>query len=358
MIGPHGLGFRHALGGVRWRLLGLAALATINGILLIVTLAGFVFADVGGDWYPYWVEAGRRVFGDDLYTWAGEGSYRYSPLLAYFFAAVMPIGYWGWTILHFVALLALPRRVALVAVVSFPFWQDVYNGGVMTFILVAAVAALSGSRIGTVAFLALCLLIPRPLMLPVLAWLLWKRPESRLMLVAVGIVQVMLILASGWGPAWVEALIRVGAQPVGGPADLGPARIIGMAWVPIGLALAAWLTGKGRLGLASLAASPYWLGYYGVMLLLELMPPVGANREAGPPNPAIPHEPGIDWDADQQQPEADEAVWKGLLLRDKTPVEREADQRTDSAGTQMPATSSPYTRSHAPLSSSQLAIAI
>ena len=86
----------------------------------------------------------------------GKGRIRYSPLLAYFFAAVTPIGYWGWTALHFVALLGLPRRVALVALVSFPFWQDIYNGGVMTFILVSAVAALSGSRAGTVAFLACC----------------------------------------------------------------------------------------------------------------------------------------------------------------------------------------------------------
>ena len=38
----------------------------------------------------------------------------------------------------------------------------------------------------------------------------------------------------------------------------------------IGLPLAAWLTWKGRLGLASLAASPYWLPYYLLMLLLEL----------------------------------------------------------------------------------------
>lgn len=44
-----------------------------------------------------------------------------------------------------------------------------------------------------------------------------------------------------------------------------------MVWVPIGLALAAWLTWKGRLGYASLAASPYWLPYYLLFALLELV---------------------------------------------------------------------------------------
>jgi hypothetical protein len=54
--------------------------------------------------------------------------------------------------------------------------------------------------------------------------------------------------------------------------NLGPSALIGWAWVPIGLALGAWLTWKGRLGLASLAVSPYVLPYYLVMILLELSP--------------------------------------------------------------------------------------
>ena len=51
---------------------------------------------------------------------------------------------------------------------------------------------------------------------------------------------------------------------------------------PIGLAIAAYFTLKGRLGWASLFASPYWLLHYGMMLLLELRP---ANEIAG----QIPH---------------------------------------------------------------------
>ncbi len=63
--------------------------------------------------------------------------------------------------------------------------------------------------------------------------------------------------------------------------NFGPSAWIGLAWVPIGLALAAWLTWRGRLGFASVAASPYWFGYYLLMLFLEISPGGGdRGREA------------------------------------------------------------------------------
>jgi hypothetical protein len=74
---------------------------------------------------------------------------------------------------------------------------------------------------------------------------------------------------------------------------------LGAAWVPIGLALAAYLTIRGRLGLASLAAAPYWFGYYLVFVLLEMgttpgreEPPVGEpwrlRRDLAMSRPASP----------------------------------------------------------------------
>ena len=60
-------------------------------------------------------------------------------------------------------------------------------------------------------------------------------------------------------------------------ADLGPARFLGLWWWPVGLAIAAWLTLRGRLGWASVFASPYWLLHYGLMLLLEVN---GRGRES------------------------------------------------------------------------------
>jgi hypothetical protein len=56
------------------------------------------------------------------------------------------------------------------------------------------------------------------------------------------------------------------------PYAIGPAKLIGVLWVAIGIPLAVVLTRFRRLGLAGLAASPYWLPYYLLFLLLELRP--------------------------------------------------------------------------------------
>src|SRR5688572_29142019 len=81
---------------------GLAILFTVNLIGLAITAAAFVYADVGVDWAMYEL-AGQRVFAGDLYTWPDGGImvWRYSPVMAYAFAIVAPLGYAGWTALHF-----------------------------------------------------------------------------------------------------------------------------------------------------------------------------------------------------------------------------------------------------------------
>jgi hypothetical protein len=249
----------------------------VNAYLLGIIIAGFFLSDVGFDWALY-KEAGRRVFEGGLYTWPDTPyAFRYSPVSACLFAALTPLGYLGWSLLHVASLAALPRRLAILALVTFPFWADVYNGNLTTFAVVAAVAALAGSRFGAVSLFALSVLAPRPLVLPVVIWLLWKRPNLRLIFVAVFAVHLVLVLASGWGGEWLASFSR-SADDFAGRVDFGPARFIGVAWVPIGLALAAWLTWRGKLGLASLAASPYWLLHYFLMLMLDTRE-VAVDRE-------------------------------------------------------------------------------
>lgn len=260
-----------ALGGVNWRLIGLVALWTLNAVGLAVMLLAFLNSDVGFDWILF-TEAGRRFGEGGLYDWAETFSYRYSPVLAAFFALVTPIGYLGWSALHFLALLALPRRLAIVALVAFPFWADVYNGNTMTFVFVTAATALAGSRVGAVGFLALTILIPRPLMLPIAAWLLWKRRELLLPFALIFLAHAGLVAASGWGEDWIANLVSRGTDDLANRGDFGPSRIFGLWWYPAGLALAGWLTLSGRLGLASVLASPYSLSHYFLMLLLELRP--------------------------------------------------------------------------------------
>jgi hypothetical protein len=259
--------------GINWRRLaiqfGIAVLVIINLVGLYANLQAFLHADIGFDWVTF-ERAGRNVFGENLYNGPTGATFRYSPFVAMFFAAITPLGYLGWTALHLGALLALPRRMALLALVTFPFWNDVYNGNTMTFVFVAAVAALTGSRLGTIAFLALCLLIPRPLMLPVLGYLLWTRREWVLPFTAMFIIHAVAVWLTGWGPEWIGNLTR-DAQPLNNRGTFGPSLILGWWYAPIGLVLAAWLTVKGRLGIASVVVQPYWLSHYFIMLLLELL---------------------------------------------------------------------------------------
>ena len=68
----------------------------------------------------------------------------------------------------------------------------------------------------------------------------------------------------------IARLAETPTTQVGIAFDVGPARLVGGWWIPMGLVLAAILTWRGRLGWASLAISPYWLPYYLMMPLLEI----------------------------------------------------------------------------------------
>jgi hypothetical protein len=138
----------------------------------------------------------------------------------------------------------------------------------MIFVAVTAVWAVRGNGPATALFLALSVLVPRPLMLPLAAWLLWNRPAWRVPFVAFFLVHAAAVVAVGYATDWLMALTTVEAE-LTSDFNFGPSTIIGAFWIPIGAALAIWLTWRGRLGLASLAASPYWLPYYFLMLLLE-----------------------------------------------------------------------------------------
>ena len=250
---------------------GLAALWTANFVLLSITIVGFFVSDVGYDWLIL-REAGERVISGGLYEWEGIYAWSYSPPLAYVFTVLAPIGYAGWSVLHAAALLALrDGRLALITALSWPFWVDIYNGNTMTFVFVAAVAAFRGSAIGSGAYLALALLMPRPLMLPLLVWILWKQPRWRLYFPAMVAVFAVLVLVTGQGHAWFDTLTAVGDAVAVSSRDIGPSAVIGIWWIPIGAVLAVVLTYLGRVGLASMAASPYWLPQYLLMTLLELV---------------------------------------------------------------------------------------
>lgn len=260
--------------------LGFSILRTLAlvGLLLLsiaLTLRHIVLApdhiDIPFDWQTFTL-ATQRLDGSSLYAWEFRGSfeysYRYSPLFAYLMVPFVALGLTVWRLLHMAVLLLLPWKVALLTLLAWPFWEDVYHANVMTFAFVLGWLAFQGSRWATAGYLVLALLIPRPLMVPLVAWLLWKRPEWRVPALVMSIVFVGLTVATGEAGPFVGTLLR-SDDMVEFARNFGPSRTMGLWWLIIGLPLGIWLTWKGRVGWASLALSPYLLPYHFLMGMLE-----------------------------------------------------------------------------------------
>jgi hypothetical protein len=185
----------------------------------------------------------------------------------------MPLVAWMgpnmWRALHIAAALALPtRRMRLVVLFSFAFWMDLQEGNVMIFLMLIALAAVRGSTVWSGAFLALTLLIPRPLMIPIAVWILWREPPLRRPFAALFVLQALFVFAAGYADDWTHVLVASGAH-VASPLNLSPSRYFGAPWLLAGIPLAAYLAVHRKIGLAGLAASPYLLPYYLLMGLVE-----------------------------------------------------------------------------------------
>lgn len=269
----------------RTRALSLLRRALIGAALVLALLANVIgLATVAidharpFDWDNY-VEAARRFPLGTLYDWQYPYGYHYAPQLTPLLGLLTAAGITVWRLAHFVALALLPsRKLALLLLVSYPFWADVNTGNLMVFVLLAATWAFRGSSAATGIYLALCVLIPRPIMLPLLAWLLWQRPAWRLPFVGMAAIVVITAIPTGYLPDWTGSFLASGVKDVANDFNLSPSRFIGPAWLVIGVPLAAWLTIRGRLGWASMAISPYLLPYWVQMLGLELVRP--ADSEA------------------------------------------------------------------------------
>jgi hypothetical protein len=179
------------------------------------------------------------------------------------------IGVVGWRLLHLAVLPFLGWRLAVVTLLAWPFWQDFQVGGVLTFAFVLAALALQGRTWAGLLYIALALLTPRPILFPAAVWIIATMPQVRIPTLVMAASQGAVVAGLGYLDDWVIAATQPGAD-FASPWDYGPGGIIGPLWVGVGLIAAAVLLSNRRVGLASLAASPYWLGYYLLMLLLEL----------------------------------------------------------------------------------------
>lgn len=245
-------------------------MAVVNAVLLPRALEVIIQGGPAVDWLQF-VEGGRRVFAGGLYETTDTYGFRYSPVVAYVFALIGLIGTTAWRVLHVAAALALPTwPMRLVTLASWPFWYDVETGNVMVFVLLTGAWAVRGNGAGIVSFLLLTLWFPRPLMIPVLAYVLWRQPGWRLPALVLTAAMAAATIATGWTVEWVRLLTTLGAEQAS-PNNLGPTRFLGAWWLVIGVPLAAVLTWRRRLGWASLAMSyPYVLPYYLLTLVWEV----------------------------------------------------------------------------------------
>ena len=244
---------------------------------------------VAFDWRIF-VEAGERIWegSADLYEVNDLYSFRHSPAFALLMPGIAWIGIVGVRLVTLAAALAMPTwPMRVLAVASWPFAMDFQHGALIMPMVLAAAWALRGSRVGGLAFILFTLLSPRPLMLPVAAYLLWRQPSLRLPATALLVANGAVVLLSGYADEWVTMLLTVGTDGIGTPLNLSPSRFIGRAWIPIGVVLATWLAIRGRVGLAALAISPYLLPHYLLFALLDL-PRTGTSRP-----PATAARPGL-----------------------------------------------------------------
>jgi hypothetical protein len=249
------------------------AFGAMNAIGLAQTFLWLIrHGGEGGDWSNLVAASPAEPY--------AVGGYRWSPAAAWLWLAVVaPLGLHLWQLLHLV-ILALVRdwRIIGLALLSWAFWQDLANGNVLTLVLVLAWWALRGSSLAIVGFVVLSVLVPRPLMIPVLVVLLIERPWARWALLGATVIVVGQALAVGQLDEWLQRMLVTGQSELASPWNIGPSRLLGPIWIPIGAALAAAFAWKGWVGTASVVISPYLFPYYLLMALLDVPRLVGRTR--------------------------------------------------------------------------------
>jgi hypothetical protein len=155
---------------------------------------------------------------------------------------------------------------------------DTALGNTVTFTFVAGILAIRGNRIAGIAYLALCLLIPRPLQAPLALLLLFTQPWLRLPFVGLFVGHAALVIWSGMGADWVRAAVDYGRVV----QSIGPPAWFGAWWFVVALLITPWLIARRYVGLAGLVVSPYWLPYYLLMPLIDVAPLVSRGRRREP----------------------------------------------------------------------------
>lgn len=246
-------------------LLALAVLGAYSLLYIAHLLPIIVTQPVPPDWGQHRIAAELIASGASPYFVEDWYRFRWSPVGAWIMVPLTAIGPWAWAAAQFASLVTLPRRLAVVTLLAFPFWADVQAGNILVFTFVAAFHALRGNAWAGAVFVAMALIVPRPLVLPLLAWLAWKRPSWRLPMLVAALASVAATVATGYHADWLAMLVETGGEE----AHRFGAQLL-PGWPLTGIALATVLTALGYRAAAGFALQPYWLPYYGLLLLLDV----------------------------------------------------------------------------------------
>lgn len=250
-----------------WRLIVIAVLAVVAAysVLHSAHLIGlFLSQPVPPDWEQHRIAAERIASGSSPYFEEPWYRFRWSPVAAWLMVPITALGPWVWTAAQFGVLLLLPRALAIITLFAFPFWADVQAGNIMVFLFVAAYHAVRGSRTAALSLVALVVLVPRPLLLPLLAYVGAAHAGLRIPFSVLALVALMLAVLTGHHVEWIVALFSTLGEE---------SHRFGAQWLPLwpfaGLAMAAALVRLRLPGTAGLAIAPYWLPYYGLLPLAD-----------------------------------------------------------------------------------------
>ena len=278
------------------RRFGTGPLVLFVAVAILLADAVIVWIGIQGDFaFDFtccYQQAAKRALTDPatLYDWSDAYTFRYTPIGALLFAPLVPLSEdgaaWAWLFVKLGVLAVTAawfsnrwrgdRRVLVALLVIFfpPIVHDLVLGNVstMTVLALLALARWQDWR-GGVAIGLVSVLMPKPHLIPVLAYLALRRPRDFLAsLATIGVGVVIGLAIFGIDP-WLdflatlrEPLERTFTANVGWSGLLGPAGVvvglvIGVVVFMLGVRMGG-ARGYGLSILAGILAGPYTFIHY------------------------------------------------------------------------------------------------
>jgi len=262
-------------------------------VVAVMVAATALLTALSREWTAFdltvYLEAGRRLAsGMDPYAFSMppiDALYRYSPMFAVLMAPLsglpLPVVAFAWRLVAF-GLLGLSVRglgwVGVIILFNPLVVFDLLVANVSTLFLAAMITVVRWPSARTVAgYALLVVLVPKPTLLPVLAWGLWRVAPARLPVGLVAALGVATLAIPGYAPA-----VLSGSHIFGLMQNL---QALSPMTVYVALSAAACLTIASTrwprlLGPAAVLATPYYFDYGWMLILLALVP--AGTVAAGP----------------------------------------------------------------------------